>query len=58
MKTTSTEVERAAWQAQRNRQDLRDYYRKRAALSALTGTPFRVPAKHAHLVSNRMRESA
>lgn len=39
MNTKSTELQRKAEQAMRNRRSLADYYRKRRALSAITGKP-------------------
>jgi len=46
MKMTSAELQRDYEQAVANRQRLANYYRKRAALNAVTGKPTYI--KHSH----------
>lgn len=47
--TQSTEVERMAEEADRNRTRLLRYYVNKKMSAAITGVQYRVPKKHLHL---------
>lgn len=49
IETQSTEVERQAYEAKRNRERLRHYYLTKKLLANATKTTYRIPAKHLHL---------